>query len=311
MVRADRNYPDVYFGRPGAFVKLPYPRADMDKTYDKSVFDFETGAGMHQVSSLVTGSRQRSINWAILHVDNYAKIEQFWTGHAGRGPWVFIDPSDRNLLSPNQSSATSVFYDARDFNTATGTPDMGQLQSNGAGGITQHNPLAARSLRWYFPVTVNAFPVLFFGTQYRNWPGIPVVPGMSYAASAWARPDGVVDSAITLALKLQWLLADGSTITEISGGDMPMTGWTRPSVVGVAPPTAVYARLLFVAIGSTVTVGGSIYLDELMFEQDTVVNDWAPGTGLRPVEMLSLTDGVPFNARFRKSPTLTLRELAP
>jgi hypothetical protein len=63
--------------------------------------------------------------------------------------------------------------------------------------------------------------------------------------------------------------------------------------------------------GSTVTVNGSIYIDEPMLEQDTVLNDWAPGTGLRPVEILSLTDSVPFNARFRQGASMVLRELAP
>lgn len=311
MVRADRNYPNVYFGRPGALVTLPYPRGDMSKDYDRSVYDFVTGSGEHQVSSIAGGSRLRTLNWKALHVDNYALIERYWTGMAGVGPFVFIDPSDRNLLLPNQASATSTFYDTRHWTSPT-LATQGTLLSNGSGGTTQHSVYNSRSLRWLFGTgPVSSFPVLLLGSPYRNWPGYPVVPGLSYVWSAWARPDGVVDSAITMAAKLQWLDATGTLITELSGGDVAMTTWTRHSVTGVAPSNAVYALPLFVATGSTITVNGSIYIDEPMLEQDTVLNNWAPGTGLRPVEILNLTDSVPFNARFRQGVSMVLRELAP
>lgn len=313
MVRADRNYPDVYFGRPGALQRLPYPRGDMDKSYDRSVFDFQTGSGEHQVSSLAGGSRQRTINWNALHVDNYAILERYWTGMAGVGPFVFIDPSDRNLLMPNQASATSSFYDARHWHTSTGAADMGTLLSNGAGGITQHSVYNTRSLRWYFNSSpVNASPLLILDAPYRNWAGYPVVPGLSYFFSAWARPDSVVDTSITMAAKIQWLDATGALVSEVSGGALVMSaGWVQHSVSGVAPAGAVYVRPVFLVTGATVTVNGSVYIDEPMLEQDTVLNTWAPGTGLRPVELLGLTDAVPFNARFRKAISLVLRELAP
>lgn len=313
MVRADRNYPDVYFGRPGALLKLPYPRGDMDKAYDRQVFDFMTGSGQHQVSSLAGGSRQKTLTWKALHVDNYALLERYWTGMAGVGPFVFIDPSDRNLLLPNQASATSAFYDSRGWKTATGAADMGSILSNGSGGTTQHSVYNTRSFRWLFGSSpVNAFPVLFLDAPYRGWAGTPVVAGLSYTWSAWARPDSVVDTSITMAAKLQWMDAAGAVLSEISGGDIVMSsGWVRHSVIGVAPAGAIYARPIFVVTGSTVTVNGSVYIDEPMLEQDTVLNEWAPGTGLRPVEILNLTESVPFNARFRQAVSLVLRELTP
>jgi hypothetical protein len=104
--------------------------------------------------------------------------------------------------------------------------------------------------------------------------------------------------------------AAGGWLGETSGGDFVMTGWMRFTAVGVAPPNAVYARPIFVATGATITVGSSIYIEEPQFEQDTVVNDWAPGTGLRPVEIVSLSGAVPFNSRFRKGVQMVLRELA-
>ena len=138
------------------------------------------------------------------------------------------------------------------------------------------------------------------------------MPGLSYTWSAWCRPDNVVDSSITLAVKLKWIDASGVQIgSDISGGDIVMTGWTRLSLIGVAPAGAAYAQPIFVATGSTITTGGSIYIDEPMLEQDTVLNDWAPGTGLRPIEIIGFPDTVPFDARFRTSLTISVRELAP
>lgn len=90
-----------------------------------------------------------------------------------------------------------------------------------------------------------------------------------------------------------------------------MTGWTRLSVVGVAPVGAAYLQPLFVALGSTITTGASIYIDEPLLEQDTVVNDWSPGTGVRPVEILGLPEVVPFASRFRTGLVMSVRELAP
>jgi hypothetical protein len=310
MVRADRNWPDIYFGRPGALFRFPYPRDGISKPFERQTFDFVTGSGQHQVSSLAGGSRLRTLSWRALHVDNFSLLERYWSGAAGHGPYVLVDPSDTNLLSPNQAGATSLFNDTSEWATNTGLTSDGTLSSNAAGGTTQHNIYNARSLRWNFTVTPATNPILYAKSIYRNWAGIPVVPTLSYAWSAWCRPDGVVDSSITLAAKIQWYDKAGVFLTETSGGDVVMTTWTRLSVVGVAPSNAVYARPTFVATGSTITVGASIYVDEPQFEQDTVVNDWAPGTGLRPVEIVGFSDSVPFNGRFRLSPQLILRELA-
>jgi hypothetical protein len=310
VLRVDRQYPDIYFGRPGALVKMPYPRGDMDRGYDRLVYDFPTGSGQHMVSSLVGGSRLYSLAWAALHMDNFRMIEQYWTGAMGVGPWVVIDPAAGNLLLPNVASATSTWNDTRSWATSTGAANMGQLSSNQTATFI-HRTGAPRSLRWMFSVAAATTPILGMASPYRGWFGIPVVPGLSYALSAWARPDNIVDSSITLAIKFRWMDATGVQIgTDVSGGDIVMTGWTRLSVVGVAPVGAVYLQPIFVATGSTITTGASIYIDETLLEQDTVVNDWAPGTGVRPVEILGLPEVVPFAARFRKGLTMTLRELS-
>jgi hypothetical protein len=308
-LRIERQVPSVYFGRPGALITLPWPGGDMDAGYDRLVYDFMTGAGQHMVSSLSGGSRSYTVNWNALHVDNYKLVEQYWTGVMGQGPWVFIDPSTRNMLRGNQASATSVYNDTRQFSTSA--TDNGTLQSNGTAALI-HRTGAPKNLRWMFNITPATSPTLSMTYPYRSWWGFPVVPGLSYAFSSWVRPDGTVDSAITCEARVQWVDAAGVNISDLAGGAVATVPvWNRVSAVGVAPAGAAYAQPRWVATGSTITVGASLYVDEPMFEQDTIVNDWAPGTGIRPVEIVSLVESVPFSVRMRAAITMGLRELAP
>lgn len=306
-VRSDRNYPSLYFGRPGSLITMPYPRGDMDRSYERPTFDFATGSGQHMVSSLVGGSRPYTVSWEALHVDTYKRVEQYWTGMMGTGPWVFIDPSMTNMLRPNQSSAGNAYYDTRHWVTAGGSG--GTLATN-SNATHIHRPGATRSMQWLFGVAAAGSPELSFTYPYRSWFGFPVVPTLSYAWSAWLKPDGVVDASITLQMKMQWVDAAGASISDIGDTATAVTAWTQRSLVGVAPAGAAFVRPRVVATSGTITTGGSVYIDEPMLEQDTVVNDWAPGTGLRPVEILGFNEPVPFAARFRKSLALTLRELA-
>jgi hypothetical protein len=305
-VRLDRNYPNVYFGKPGALVTLPYPRGDMDRSYDRLTFDFVTGSGQHMVSSMVGGSRPYAINWNALHVDSYAKVEQFWTGMNGPGPFVFIDPSATNLLPPNVASATGLMRNASQWTVVNAE---GAASSNSSSTYI-HRTGGTRSLRWLWATAAAAFPVLEIPPLYRSWYGHPVAPGLPYIFSSWVRADGVVDTSITVAMKLEWKDSTGANIgSQVNGGDIAVSGWQQLSVTSTAPSNAAYLRVFWVATGSTITTGGSLYIDEPMLEQDSVINTWAPGTGIRPVEIVGLNEPVPFASRFRKSLTLSLREL--
>lgn len=305
MARSDRNYPDLYLGRPGQLMKVPYPRGDMARPYERISYDFATGAGQHMVSSLIGGSRPYTLNWNALHVDTFSKLEQYWTGAMGPGPWVLIDPSATNLLMPNQASATNTWRDPRQWLTYAG---VAQSNSN---PTFIHRTGATRSLRWYFSTAAPTTSIMECIPAYRSWYGVPVVPGLPYTWSCWMRPDGVVDSSITSFLSMQWLDAAGGTVQGNDGTPVAVTGWAQKSMTQTAPVGAVYLKAYVVVQGATVTTGASMYLDEPLLEQDSVVNTWAPGTGVRPVEILDLSETVPFAARFRKGVSMSLRELAP
>jgi hypothetical protein len=297
----------VYFGKPGAMVTLPYPRNGIDKPYDRVAFDFISGAGNHRVSQLIGGSRAYTLEWRNLHLDNYDLLSQFWTGMMGTGPWALLDPSMGNLLTAAQSSATSLWKNATGWATTSVLPGYGFVSSNETATFI-HRAGAPRSIRWYFPNTPEPAPAMGPVSPWSGWYGFPVVPGAAYSWSAWVRPDGVIMVSPTLAAKIKWLDATGTLIgSEISGGSSSLTTWKRYSVTGTAPAGAAYC--VPTLVGSSFVIAGSLYIDEPLLEQDTVVNNWAPGTGLRPVEITNLTDQVPFNARWRASIELGLREV--
>lgn len=309
MPRSGRQVPSVYFGRPGALVTLPWPLGDQDSSYDRLTYDFVTGAGQHVISSMLTGSRSYRLNWNALHVDTANLIEQYRIGANGPGPWAYIDPSRPNLLPANVAAATGFMMDASQFVLGTGLASDGVLSSN-IDPTYIHRAQGYRSLRWTWPVATSGNVVLRTASGYRGWYGEPVVPGLPYTFSSWIRTDGVIDSSIQVQLQMQWLNASGSQISVSSNSTATISGWQQISCTATAPAGAAYLSARWVLIGSTVTTGASLYIDEPLLEQDSVVNPWAPGTGLRAVEILSFPERIPFDVRMRTNTTLDLRELA-
>jgi hypothetical protein len=308
MARSERQVPNVYFGRPGKLVTLPWPRGDLDRTYDRQTFDFITGSGYHQVSSLSAGSRTYTIQWNALHLDSFIKLGQYRIGANGPGPWVLIDPSAPNLLPTNIGAASGLF--ANNTQMVVGAVTNGVPGSNSLPAFI-HRTEGYRSMKWAFttgPIDTN--PIFEMTPMYRSWFGQPVVPGLSYSFSSWLTVDGVVETNATVAIKMIWTDAAGATLSTSSGGDTSITTWTKLTVTATAPAGAVYAKPVYVALGSSLAVNGIIYIDEPLWEQDSVVNVWAPSTGIRPVEIVELKEVVPFEARFRTAVSMTLRELA-
>lgn len=309
MARGSRQVPVLYFGRPGSLVSLPWPRSNLDRPLGRQVFEFNSGTGQYMVTSLATGSRQFTVNWAALHIDTFSKVDQYWQNQLGAGPWAFVDPSTTNLLLPNIAAATNNIYATTGFATSDGLAASGTLLSSTA---NLQRAGASRSLRWQFTVAAATTPTLWIGSPYRNWIGYAVAPNLSYTFSCYGRPDGVVDTSITGAVALQWFDATSTQIgSNVAGTGVTMNaGYVPLSVTATAPSNAAYVRPIVTLTGSTITTGGSVYLDTLQLEQDSIVNAWAPGSGGRPVEITALNETVPFDARFRQGVTMVLREVA-
>lgn len=310
MVRATKQVPKLYFGAPGKLQTLPWPKSNIDRTYERQTFDFLTGSGLHQVSSLTVGSRPFNIAWDTLHVDTFSLLDQYRTGMNGPGPWVLLDPSAPNLLPPNVASSTGQLSGVADWKLPTAGAGQGVVTSNKVASFI-HRTAGWSSAQWKFASAPDAVAVLIPQSQFRNWFGHPVFPTLSYAFSSWVTVDGTVETNATVSVRIGWLDATGAQLSESAGTSTPITAWTRLSVIATAPAGAVYAEPRWRLDGTTMATGGSLFIDEPLLEQDTVVNTWAAGTGIRPVEIIGLTEITPWDVRFRTGGiTMNLRELA-
>jgi hypothetical protein len=313
MVRAARHDPPVYFGVPGSLVTLPWPRSGLAAPYQRQTFDFITGTGNHRVSTLIGGSRLYTINWDALHQSTFDRVNQYWLGTMGPGPFAFIDPSRPNLLTPNQAAACSVWNDTTGIIVVSNLDGYVSANSN---ATHIHRVGGTRSIRWHHTNSPawTPFPQLRFISEHANWPGFPVMAGLPYTFSVWVKP---VDDPNTVqaAVKLFWMDGAGTDLSNSTSGDITITAgvWTRLSVTGTAPAFSTGSFFLqprIMGVSSTFTAGVSLYLDEPLLEQDTVVNDWAPGSGVPPIGMLDWNEDVPWvDARFRLSPQLIIREV--
>jgi hypothetical protein len=313
MPRSSRQVPKLYFGQPGKTLQvLPWPKNGIEKAYERQTFDFLTGGGFHQISSLAGGSRPYNLSWDTLHIDTFSMLEQYRVGANGPGPWFLADPSAPNLLPPNVASATGLYGGSTyDWLLPTATAGQGVLSGNKLSQYIHRNN-GWGSLQWKFATTPDSVALLVPLPQFRNWYGQPVVAGLPYTFSSWITVDGTVETNATVSLRLGWLDATGAQLSETAGSSTAITTWTRLSVVNAtAPPGAVYCEPRWRLDGTTMAAGGSLFIDEPLWEQDSALNSWAVGTGIRAVEITGLTDQVPWDARFRSNGiTLNLRELA-
>lgn len=301
--------PPIYFGYPGAYVTLPWPKGGLGAPVDRTVFDFTNGVGGHQVSTLVGTSRSYALSWTALHQSTFDLVSMYAYGHQGVGPFAIIDPSRPNLLTPNQSSATSVWHDTTDL--LLGSTHQGVISSN-TNPTWYHRPLGRRSIKWTgFIGTLDATAIITPTLPYFAWFGTPVVAGLPYVFYYWATPDPATDVSVTMDCQIVWKNSAGGVISTTSLGATAVTAWHQMIASGIAPAGAAFAVPQVVLTTSSCTTATVIYVDEMNFEQTDTVHDWAPGTGCAAVGITGWTENVPFDAEFRLGPVLNLRELTP
>jgi len=262
--------PPIYFGAPGNLVQLPWPLGGLQASYDRLTNDFVTGSGFHRVQKLSGGARTYTANWTMLHQSTFDLLNAYFIGANGPGPFVLIDPSRPNLLTPNQAAAGGLYNDATDFAVVA---DSNGIASADATNVFRKG--GTRSIQWqsYFSNSssfhgASATPLMVLSPGYSGWPGIPVIPGQFYTFSAVAMIDYMTGGSITA--KLQWYdvfgnslaLSTGSVITLNSGA-----GWSTTFVTAQAPLNAAFVAPRFIGPGLMVSNG--------FF--DANVNGWSAG----------------------------------
>lgn len=290
----------MYFGRPGGLVKLYDPVGGVLATREIGTTLFQTGGGGTRVQKSLNGTRQYVLNYGALGRQSFDFLSQYHQGHMGVGPFVFLDPGRRNLLTANQSASTSVTNDTRDF-TVSGAG--GTITSDG----TLTTPLP-KTLKWSFATTTPANAGLSLDKPSSVWPGIPVY---SRPYTFWCM---VVGGPINLQLTLKWMNLAGGTITTQSS-TMFTTSATNWQVVSLraltVPAGSVWVQAGVAPDVSTIASGESLYFSSFMLnEGDNPDESWAPGTGVYPVQLLSMPERYGFmEPGMVVSPSLVLQEV--
>jgi hypothetical protein len=293
----------IYLGRPGSLRKLFDPTGGMVSTLELGSSVFSSGDGGSNVSKALNGPRQFSLNYGALGRANFEYLNAMHLGHMGTGPFVLLDPGRRNLLTANQSSATSLTNDTRDF-TVAGT----------GGSISSDSTLTSiafpRCLKWSFATSTPAAASLLLDKPSSVWYGIPVV---SRPYCFWCLVLGGT-GAINFQLSLKWMGLTGSTLsTSLSSTYTSSTSsWLLAKIAVTTPPAgSVWVQPGVAPDVSTIASGESLYFTDLHFnEGDQPDPMWAPGTGVYPVQIVTLPEQYGFaEPGMIVSPTLTLREL--
>jgi hypothetical protein len=292
----------IYFGRPGQLRRLYDPVGGMLATRQLGTTVFPTGSGGARVQRALDATRQYSLNYGALGRQTFDWLDSFKEGHFGTGPFVLLDPGRRNVLMTNQASCTSASNDTRGF-TVSGTG--GTLSS-----VASLSTPFPRVLAWNFATTTPASASLVLDKPSSVWPGIPV----------WPRPytfwvmvlggGGTVD----FQLRLEWLALDGTVLSTVNSSTFTtsLSIWQMVMLRASTPPAnTCWVRASVNPTVATIAAGDIIYMSSFMLNEGTDPdNQWAPGTGVFPVQVLSIPEQYGFGQPdMLVSPTLVLQEV--
>jgi hypothetical protein len=295
---------NIYLGRPGALEIIYAPKGNIERTRVRLVDVFGLGGGGYRVSKQLGGARRYQIDYTRLTYETFKTLEAYDQGHNGVGPFVFLDPSQRNILTPNQSSATSERNDTNNF-TVSGSGATIASSST----VYRRGP---RSLAMTFQFAGTTGGVAC-DTPALDWIGFPLVTGRNMCFSAWVLGGGT-DGVMTVRATIRVYDITGTLLTTYVDLTTVVTNtstWQQVSVQAYSPTAGQVWAIPRLEVISGVNAGDIIYMDQLNFHEGTT-NDttWSPGTGILPVSVVSLADAWPITApTYREKPTLILQEV--
>lgn len=295
---------NIYFGIPGALGILPQPRGGVKAPRIRPRQQFPLGNGEYRARSSLQGSRQFELSYDSIDFATHSTFLAFDQGHYGTGPFAFLDPGERNMLTVNQSSSTSQ-TNATDNFTIAGS---GCVITSSATLILD----VPKSLAWTFNNTSPASGAasLTLDSPYAGWPGIPVVASRAMIFSCQVRGGGT-DAIATFRLDLRWYDANQVLLSTSSGTPVASASgaWAGMTVTATAPATAAYVlpRVQYI-VGAS--FGSIIYFTRFQLEEGGTVGTWRPGTGVFPVTVVGYEDHWPwlYSTEIRSQPTFTLRQ---
>jgi hypothetical protein len=227
--------------------------------------------------------RTWELTFTAIDLATYATLEAVFLGTAGAGPYHFLDPEQRNLMTANVASGGDASGDYSGFwfgTNVTGGPDT----------ANNSTPGGRYSISLNEPTSITQYQDLLIASAF-----VPVVPGLSYSwgVDLWLSPG--CPSHYT---EVQWFDATSTQLTGASGytdGSTIAPGASsRSTGSGAAPTGAAYAQLR-VKAGAANTSGVTVqaYTDGWQFEQAAAPSAWVPGSGAPLVTVESLSKTTP------------------
>lgn len=300
----------IYFGKPGALVTIPWPRTGIQRTRPRNVNTFGLDSGGTRVGKMIGGTIQYVIGWEALLWPDFEELWRYEQGHNGLPPWVLLDPRVVNLLTTNQSGATSEVNDIDDFTLV------------GVGGTITSDAVTTergyRALMWLFDTATPGVSTVTLTSPSPEWTGVPVRASTGYTFIG--RMKLSAGTAVEITPEILWYTSAGVYISTSSGVAVTSgAGWATLFVDGTSPANAAFALCRLEATSATIAIGDAVNFDELMFGLSTqidsgswVYTDWIAGVGIQPVDIVTLTPDVHHYATSTtrvNSPTLTLQEV--
>jgi hypothetical protein len=117
----DPYAPSFWLGRPGALTQIKMSKAGIERQLDDkfAVHDLLDG---QSIDRSPYGCRTWVLSYEWLKAVDMSTLMEYATRQRGFGPFIFVDPQMKNLLTPNQASGTDALHTTEGF-SVTGTGD--------------------------------------------------------------------------------------------------------------------------------------------------------------------------------------------
>lgn len=296
--------PDFYLGKPGNLTKLPAPMPDISfsRVRGASTVTSLNGNRMTHYASAF-GRRSWDLEWSQMTEDEYYLLDEFFSGQRGKGPWYFVDPSRRNILVPQQASATDVLVTGDELDGFAGgfaiDWDSGETLASSGAFVLQ----GTRSLAWQLPFPTTAGFVNLTSPR-TGWPGYPVAPDLIGQQTFSVYTQCPIAAEVGCAL--YFYTSDGAFVTSVIGSTTILVAdtWTRVTMSTSTPATAAYMVPLFFVMNVSITSATTVYLDKLQLEYTAAATNWQPGQGAPLVSILEPSESSARYGRWETSWTL-------
>lgn len=255
-----------YLGVAGTLVALPSPQPGYDPSDTIRVARQEPLGGV-VIDRLVT-RRQFRLSWPAISDDNLSLIR---TRTRLPGPYRYLHPLERNILTANQSTGTDELRTVEGFSART----QGTVASS-----TTFARSDARSVAWAtgtpLASTDRGFALATSTTVDQTWAAVR--PSTAYTISGYLR----TSASVSMKAGFEWRDTAGAVIgsavfgtgVAINTGDFN----ARPTHTATSPSNAAYAIPLF--FNSTTTGAAiTVYLDDPQLEEAGAASAWRLGAG--------------------------------